>query len=744
MPLPRLRQLGIVGALALVLPAIFSIAPSAAATDSASVVRRPMAKVLRAPASGSASSPRAVRATRAPAATRPPTSSWEVTYCGFDAYPKAKEAFQAAVDAWAGLIDTPNDAVPIRVKATFKDLRDPDILGQAGPTDFILLDRDGARTAYPVALANSLRGKDSTPTSSISCTSSATTTDGSDITAEFNNNAGKVYYGTDGALPDASYVDFETVVLHELGHGLGFLGSMGVDEAGNGFYGDGTPYPDVYDRFTVRSGGTIQGKRLLSYANGSTALGDALTSGAVYWDGPYGKAAYSGRPPRLYVPQTFEPASSYSHVSDADFPSGDPNSLMTPFVENNEVIREPGPVVLGMFADMGWRTPQPAGVRYTPTDPVRVLDTRSGLGGTFGRLPNDTFIDVRVVGGAVPTDATAVVLNVTGVGATFATDLRVFPTPRSGTARPLVSNLNLARGDTRANLVTVPVGEGGKVRVYNTAGTPHVLIDVEGWYGASGASLFQPTDPLRVLDTRDGTGGVPMTPVAAGSPLDLKVTGGDRAVPDTATAVILTVTALRATGPTDVRVYPKPGDSSTPGPEASNLNLTPGQIVPNLVIVKVGSGGYVRLQNSNGSVELVADLSGWYDDAGGGALFHALAPQRVLDTRTTSQRVVGAGGIVDLPVTDQAGVPAAGATAVVLNVTGVDASRTTDIRVYPTPTDGSVPLVSNLNLNPGQTAPDLAIVRIGDPDIAGRGQVRLRNAAGTVGLVADLAGWFGP
>jgi hypothetical protein len=417
---------------------------------------------------------------------------------------------------------------------------------------------------------------------------------------------------------------------------------------------------------------------------------------------------------------------------------------MTPFVENNEVIREPGAVVLGMFADMGWRTPQPAGVRYTPIDPSRVLDTRTGLGGTFGRLPNDTFIDVRVTGGSVPTDATAVVLNVTAVGATFSTDLRVFPTPRSGTARPLVSNLNLARGDTRANLVTVAVGEAGKVRIYNTAGTPHVLVDVEGWYGASGASLYQPTDPLRILDTRDGTGEAPVAPVAAGSPLDLKVTGGVRNVPDTATAVILTVTALMATAPTDVRVYPRPADGTAPGPEASNLNVQPGQILPNLVIAKVGSGGYVRLQNSNGSVELVADLSGWYDDAGGGALFHALAPQRVLDTRTTAQRTVGPAGTIDLPVTDRAGVPAAGATAVVLNVTGVEATRTTDVRVYPTPTDGSVPLVSNLNLNPGQTAPDLAIVRIGDPDIAGPGQVRLRNAAGSVGLVADLAGWFGP
>ena len=83
-----------------------------------------------------------------------------------------------------------------------------------------------------------------------------------------------------------------------------------------------------------------------------------------------------------YVMNGYRYRSPFGHLSDADFPAGDANALMTPFVENNEVIREPGPVVLGMFADMGWRTPQPAGTRYTAIDPVRVLDTRSGSGRT--------------------------------------------------------------------------------------------------------------------------------------------------------------------------------------------------------------------------------------------------------------------------------------------------------------------------------------------------------------------------
>jgi hypothetical protein len=702
--------------------------PAAAAAPPVLLVDAPKAKVLRGdvpadttvlPRSGAR--PGVVRSH----ATRPAVSTWTVQYdAGFDANPQARAAFQQAVDTWAGLITS---TVPIVVNARFTDLGGQGVLGQAGPTNFAVLDTDAdgtPDTAFPIALANAMGGAD--------------LTGNPDIDADFSSTEPGVYYGTDGNPPPGQ-IDFTTVVLHEIGHGLGFLGSMSVYDDGRGGWGDGTTYPFVYDRLTVRSAGNVQGKPLLEYPIRSTALGDALTSGAVYWDGPLGKAAYGGRPVRLYGPPAWEDASSYSHLSDVDFPAGDPNSLMTPFVQENEVIHDPGPVVLGMFADMGWQTPQPAGVRYTPIEPVRLLDTRDGSGGSAGRLGAGTPLDVRVVGGNVPATATAVVLNVTGLGPSSATDLRVYPTPRSGTARPLVSNLNLAAGDQRANLVTVPVGEGGRVRVFNAGGGPHVLVDIQGWYGGDGMSAYQPAEPVRILDTRNGTGGVPAAPVVAGTPLDLTVVGGPRGVPASATAVVLTVTAVHATTRTDVRIFGTPADAATPPPRVSNLNLVRGQVVPNLVIVKIGAGGAVRLVTSAGSVHLLADLAGWYDDAPGGSLFHPLAPERVLDSRVQPPRRLGPGGTRDVPVAGTAGVPESGATAVVANVTGVDATAATDVAIYPTPTDGSVPTVSNLNLRPRQTAADLAVVRVG----AG-GQVRLRNKGGGVGVLVDLAGWFGP
>ena len=85
------------------------------------------------------------------------------------------------------------------------------------------------------------------------------------------------------------------------------------------------------------------------------------------------------------------------------------------------------------------------------------------------------------VGGVPATGVTAVVLNVTAVGASAGTYVTAWPT---GEAQPLASNLNLPPGDTRPNLVIVKVGPGGKVSFYNDAGTVDLIADIAGWVGS--------------------------------------------------------------------------------------------------------------------------------------------------------------------------------------------------------------------------------------------------------------------
>jgi len=79
----------------------------------------------------------------------------------------------------------------------------------------------------------------------------------------------------------------------------------------------------------------------------------------------------------------------------------------------------------------------------------------------------------------LPSGVTAVALNVTATGPTAASFLTVNP---GGTTRPTASNLNLVAGQTIPNMVRVPLGSGGKVTLYNQAGTVNVIADLVGYY----------------------------------------------------------------------------------------------------------------------------------------------------------------------------------------------------------------------------------------------------------------------
>src|SRR6266498_2773414 len=113
---------------------------------------------------------------------------------------------------------------------------------------------------------------------------------------------------------------------------------------------------------------------------------------------------------------------------------------------------------------------------------------------------------------------------------------------------------------------------------------------------------FVPVAPVRVLDTRVGTGG-PAAPVTGGIQLDLSAR-----VPTLATAVVLNLTGTEPTAATYVRVSP----TNENVPEISNLNLVPGETRANLVTVALPEDRKIFLFNNAGSVHLIADLAGYY------------------------------------------------------------------------------------------------------------------------------------
>jgi hypothetical protein len=115
---------------------------------------------------------------------------------------------------------------------------------------------------------------------------------------------------------------------------------------------------------------------------------------------------------------------------------------------------------------------------------------------------------------------------------------------------------------------------------------------------------------VRILDTR--TGPAPASwgttrPLGAGQTLSLPVSGV-AGVPSNATAAVINVTATDVTALTFVTVWPH----GVPRPTASSLNPAAGETGANLVTARLGAGGAIDLLNAFGSVDLVADLGGWY------------------------------------------------------------------------------------------------------------------------------------
>ncbi|WP_371483063.1 N-acetylmuramoyl-L-alanine amidase [Kitasatospora sp. NBC_00315] len=378
-------------------------------------------------------------------------------------------------------------------------------------------------------------------------------------------------------------------------------------------------------------------------------------------------------------------------------------------------------------------TPPASG--YTPAGPIRLLDTRTGLGGRTGKVGATQSVALQIAGAdlggglTVPADVTAVVLNVTATDPTGPSFVAVYP---DGQPRSSASNLNFTTGQTIPNLVVVPV-INGKVDLYNNDGAVHLIADITGYYSPSGASKLVTAGPVRLLDTRTGLGGR-TGKVGATQSVALQIAGADlgggRTVPADVTAVVLNVTATDPTGPSFVAVYP----DGQPRSSASNLNFTTGQTIPNLVVVPV-INGKVDLYNNDGAVHLIADISSYYT-TGKGSSFVSAGPTRLLDTRFGIGARVGklqGQQSLALQVTGRSGVPS-NVTAVVLNVTATDPTGPSFVAVYP---DGQERTsASNLNFTTGQTIPNLVVVPVIN------GKVDLYNNDGAVHLIADVAGYF--
>lgn len=388
--------------------------------------------------------------------------------------------------------------------------------------------------------------------------------------------------------------------------------------------------------------------------------------------------------------------------------------------------------------------PAPEGsTRFVPLTPSRLLDTRDPKDITGGKpVAPGAGIDLQVLGrGGVPVSGvSAIVLNVTAADALGAGYVTVWP---AAADRPVVSNLNVtAAGQNIANLVTVPVGAGGKVSLFTQSGTD-LVADVEGYYepvaDVATAGRYTALTPARILDTRSSIGVPGTTPIPPNSSIDLLVAGHGGVPATGVSSVVLNLTAAQATAPGYVTVWP----SGQTRPTASSLNVTfAGQNIANLVIVPLGDGGKVSLYTQSGT-QLVADVAGWFGDSSQPAsvvgLFHPVSPTRILDTRIangiSTTTPVPPDGSINVAIAGRGGAPATGVSAVVLNITAAEATAPGYVTAWPS--DQPRPTASNINVtNAGQDIPNLGFITL-----SGSGEIALYSQSGTH-LVADLAGYF--
>jgi hypothetical protein len=345
---------------------------------------------------------------------------------------------------------------------------------------------------------------------------------------------------------------------------------------------------------------------------------------------------------------------------------------------------------------------------FLTVDPSRIYDSRSTPGGR----PAGSVTEVAVAGRAgVPSDVEGVVLNVTAVNARAPGYMTVFP---CGSTPPDASNLNYAAGQTIPNSVIAKMGAGGNVCVYTSAQVD-LLVDVNGSLPAG--SDVNPLDPSRLYDSRAGDG-----PRPDGSVTVVQVAGRG-GVPADATTAVLNVTALDASAPGYMTVFP----CGTAPPDASNLNFPIGATIANSVIAKLDDAGQVCVFTS-GSAGLLVDVGGYISGASG---YSGLTPLRLFDSRQTGG-VRAAGTVTEIDIYGSGAVPA-GASAVVLNATAVGALAPGFMTVFPCGTNP--PDASNLNFSAGQTIPNSVVAKVG----AG-GKVCVFTSAPTH-LLVDVGGY---
>ena len=389
-----------------------------------------------------------------------------------------------------------------------------------------------------------------------------------------------------------------------------------------------------------------------------------------------------------------------------------------------------------------------AGTTYHPITPVRLLDTRSGIGLT-GKLVANTPQAFKVTtegaspaGAAaitgIPATATAVTGNVTVVNET--SSWAVYLGPYS-VAKPSTSTVNFVKGDIVANGITIGLSGAGTLSAtyISTAGnTTDLVFDVTGYFTPDmSGDTYHPMTPARLIDTRTGNGS--WGRLAANTPRTVLIRGR-RGIAKTATAVTGNLTVVNSTAGWAVYLGPNP----VAKPTTSTISFKKGQVQGNSLTVELSPTGTLSatyISTPGNKTDLVFDVTGYYTPDATGVRFVPVTPVRLLDTRVGNglsgklkagtPRTVLIGGRVSVPRT---------ARAITGSVLAVNATNSWAVYLGPAPI--ARPTTSTINFTRGQVKDNGVTVSLSATGMLSA--TYMSTPKNTTDLVLDVTGYFVP
>ena len=262
-----------------------------------------------------------------------------------------------------------------------------------------------------------------------------------------------------------------------------------------------------------------------------------------------------------------------------------------------------------VFDVTGYFTPDATGDTYHAMTPARSLDTRNntGLNGKLqARLPRTFQVAGRT---GVPSNAVAVIGNVTVVNPSASWAVYLGPAPL---AQPTTSTINFEQGQVKGNSLTVALSATGTLSatfMSNPGNTTDLVFDVTGYYttDTSGAK-FVPISPARIFDTRSSSGAL-TGKIKANTPRTFTV-GGANGIPANAAGVTGNVTIVNETN--GWALYLGPDSTSTPS--TSTINFSTGDVKGNGLTVALASGklSVTYMSTAGNTTDAVFDVTGYF------------------------------------------------------------------------------------------------------------------------------------